>query len=331
MSYATPMIRRPTALAAMALLLLAGCSGTPAISAPASGDGPEQASITVGVLPIVDVAPVYLAIDRGLFAAEGLDVSVELVQGGAAAIPALVSGDLDLSYGNWVSFLLANQQGIELRAVAAGVSATPGFTEFLALPASGLEGQPDDMAGTTVALNTLNNIGELALRSLLEEYGLGVDDVQLLEVAFPDMGATLKRGDVDVIWASEPVPTIAKDDLGAVVVADSFSGEMSGFPVAGYQATARFVADNPRTVAAFRRGLAAAIDLAESDPAALLAVIPGYTNLPADVAGRLALPRYESVIDSATLERVLERLRRFEMIEEGLDADGLVAPASDPA
>lgn len=326
-----PVNRRLAATAITMLLAVSGCAPAPSESPAASGDGPEQASITVGVLPIVDVAPIYLAIDRGLFAGEGLDVSIELVQGGAAAIPALVSGDLDFSYGNWVSFLLANQRGIELRAVAAGVSATPGFTEFLALPTSGLEGKPVNMAGATVALNTLNNIGELALRSLLEANGLGVDDVQLLEVAFPDMGATLERGDVDVIWASEPVPTIVKGDLDAVVVADSFSGDMAGFPVAGYQATAKFVADNPRTVAAFRRGLAAAIDLADSDPGALLAVIPGYTNLPADVAGRLALPRYESAITADTLERVLERLRRFEMIEEGLDVDGLVAPASEPA
>ena len=290
----------------------------------ASGDAPEQEEITVGVLPITDVAPVYLAVERGLFADEGLAVTVELVQGGAAAIPALVAGDLDISYGNWVSFLLANQEGIELRAVAAGVAAAPGFTELLALPDSGLGGDPAALAGTTIAVNTLNNIGELAIRSTLLANGVEPNDVQLVEVPFPDMGAALERGDVDVIWASEPIPTVVKRDLGAVTVADSFIGDMEGFPVAGYQATAGFVADNPRTVAAFQRAMAAAVAIIADEPETLTEVLLGYTNLEAEVIDELSLPDYQSTLDAATLTRARDYLVEFSMLEEGLDVEALV-------
>jgi NitT/TauT family transport system substrate-binding protein len=310
-----------TILLSAAACTAPGASGRPTVTS----DGPEQTEITIGVLPIVDVAPVYLALERGFFAAEGLDVSVELVQGGAAAIPALIGGDLDFSYGNWVSFLLANQEGIELRAVAGGVAATPGFTELLALPDSGLAGAPESLAGTTIALNTLNNIGELAVRSILRASGLDVDDIQLFEVPFPEMGAALERGDVDVIWASEPVPTVVKSDLDAVVVADSFGGEMEGFPVAGYQATADFVAENPRTVAAFQRALAAAAAIGQDEPERLIEVITGYTNLAPEIVGQLSLPRYEASIDAATLERVRDALVEFGMLSEGLDVEPLVA------
>ena len=325
------MNRLPSArIAALALLLLllAAC-GAPATSPVASGnDGPEQAEITVGVLPIADVAPVYLAVDRGLFADEGLTVTVELVQGGAAAIPSLVAGELDVSYGNWVSFLLANQEGIELRAVAAGVAAAPGFTELLALPDSGLGADPAALAGTTIAVNTLNNIGELAIRSTLEANGVDPDDVQLVEIPFPDMGAALERGDVDVIWASEPVPTVVKRDLGAVTVADSFIGEMEEFPVAGYQATAEFLADNPRTIAAFQRAMAAAVEIIANEPEALTEVLLGYTNLEAEVVGELSLPSYQTVLDAATLARVRDYLVEFSMLEDGLDVEALVVAST---
>jgi NitT/TauT family transport system substrate-binding protein len=325
-------VNRPFRVLCVAVLLLTltACRGTSSESASAAASGgAEQAELVIGVLPIVDVAPIYLALDRGLFEAEGLSVSVELVQGGAAAIPALVGGDLDISYGNWVSFLLANQEGIDLRAIAAGVSAAPGFTEFLALPDSGLEGDPARLAGSTIALNTLNNIGEMAVRATLDANGLEPSDVQLIEIPFPDMGAALERGEVDVIWASEPVPTVVKTDLDAVVVADSYVGEMEGFPVAGYQATAEFVGANPGTVAAFRRALSAAIDLIAADPAALLEVIPEYTNLPVEIAERLALPHYESELGPETLARVRDHLLRFAMIDAGLEVEDLVAPASD--
>jgi NitT/TauT family transport system substrate-binding protein len=319
------------ALALALTLALVACGGpagsgaSPTATAGGSDGGSlELAQITIGLLPIVDVAPVYLAIERGLFEAEGLTISPEVVQGGAAAIPALVSGDLDIAYGNWVSFLLANQEGIELRAIADGVAAAPGFTEFLALPDSGLEGDPAGMAGKTVALNTLNNVGELALRSTLRSAGVEADTVQLTEIPFPDMGATLERGDVDVIWASEPVPTITKSTLHAVVVADSFVGEMDGFPVAGYQATAEFVAEHPNTVAAFGRAMAAAVALIEDDPSIVVEIVPTYTGLEPGLAGEIALPTYRTAIEVATLERVHDELIEFEMLEPGLDVRTLV-------
>ncbi len=315
-----------------AVLLIVGmtaCAGSPDPTPAPSDGGLEHPEISVGVLPIADVAPVYVAISRGLFDAEGLIVRAVLVQGGAAAIPALQGGDLQFSYGNWVSFLLANQEGIDLRAVADGVAAAPGFTELLAMPDSGLVDDPAGLGGTTIAVNTLNNIGELAIRSTLRDNGIPFEDVQLIEIPFPDMGATLERGDVDVIWASEPVPTVVKTDLGAVTVVDSFIGEMEGFPVAGYQATADFVAANPGTVAAFQRALAAAVEIIHEDPDIVREVLLGYTNLEPEIADEIALPSYQSGLEPATLQRVADYLIEFEMLEPGLEVDELVAPEAE--
>jgi NitT/TauT family transport system substrate-binding protein len=320
--------RPATSLAVLALATaLAACTG--ASGPTASAGAPEDAEITIGLLPIVDVAPVHLAIERGLFEAEGLRVTTEVVQGGAAAIPALIGGDLDMAYGNWVSFLLANQEGLELRAIADGVAAAPGFTELLALPESGLEGDPGGLAGATIAVNTLNNIGEMAVRSTLLAAGVDPASVQLVEIPFPDMGAALERGDVDVIWASEPIPTIVKSSLGAVVVADSFVDDLAGFPVAGYQATAEYAREHPNTIAAFGRAMAAAVALIAEDPALVSEIVPTYTGMEPEIAAEAALPAYGNRITASTLERVRDRLVELQMLDGGLDVSALVV-ASEP-
>lgn len=326
----TPNRSSGATVAAGLLIVLSACSGpiAPAPSSPPAGGAPERAELRVGILPITDVAPVQIAISQGLFAAEGLDVTTEVTQGGAAAIPALVAGDLDIAYGAWPSFLLANQEGIELRAVADGVAAAPGFTEFLALPASGLEGDPAGMAGKTIAVNTLNNIGELAVRATLADAGVDPDGAQLVEIPFPDMGAALERGDVDVIWASEPIPTLVKTNLGAVVVADSFVGEMEGFPVAGYQATADFAAANPNTVAAFQRAMAAAVEVAASDPSVVTKLLPTFTSLTPELASEIALPAFQGGLDPATLGRVQDTLIEFGILDEALEIESLVVPSA---
>lgn len=334
----------PAATTIAALVLAAACGGTgasPTASAPVastpggssapiqpsagSGGAPEVAQLTVGTLPIVDVAPVHIALARGLFAKEGLTVTTEVMQGGAAAIPALVSGDLDIAFGAWPSFLAANQQGIALRAVADGDAAAPGFTQFLARPDSGLEGKPALMAGKKIAVNTLNSLGEMAVRSTLKQAGVDPQNVQLVEIGFPDMAATLERGNVDVIWAVEPTVTNVKNNLKAVVVVDSYVGPIEGFPVAGYFVTADFATKNPKTVAAFQRAIVAAADVA-ADKAAVVGILPTFAKLTPELAATLSLPRYNGRLAPATLKRVYDYLVEFKILEPGLDVNALILP-----
>ena len=323
-----PVARRSAAAAVCALALAACASPSASPSAPPSVavGAPERAEITVGTLPIVDVAPIHIAIDEGLFAAEGLTVTVEVTQGGAAAIPALVGGDLDIAYGAWPSFLIANAQGLELRAVADGTAARPGFTQLLAMPGSALEGNPAGLAGARIAVNTLGNLGELAVRSALVEAGLEADAAELVEIPFPAMEAALERGDVDVIWASEPVATLARETLGAVLVIDSYVGAMEGFPVAGYQASAEFVAANPRTVAAFQRALAAAVARIAEDPELVRGIAPDFTGLEPALASQVSLPDFRARLDATDLRRVHDYLLDFGLLESELDVEALVVP-----
>lgn len=332
----TPRLLRPPAVLAALGLVLAACGGaspqaTTSASQPAGSEPaatgpaePEITDLTVGTLPIVDVAPVHIAIAEGLFSDEGLNVTPEVMQGGAAAIPALQGGDLDIAFGAWPSFLIANQEGISLRAIADGVAATEGFTEFLALPDSGLEGNPAGMAGKTVALNTLGNLGELALRSTLAAAGVDYSEVEPVEIPFPDMGAALDGGSVDVIWAVEPGVTGNKSSLGAVTIIDSYIDEMENFPVAGYMVTTEFAEQNPNTVAAFTRAIQAAADMANSDPQVVIDIVQTYTELPAELVEQLTYPEYRGELEVANLQRVYDYMLQFGMISEGLEVEPLV-------
>jgi len=330
-SSSTPSPAAPTAAPATAAPATeAPMSEAPMSEAPSSPGGAlEKADINVGVLPIVDVAPVYIADDQGLFSAAGLTVSTEVMQGGAAAIPALQGGDLDIAFGAWPSFLIANQNGIDLVAVADGVSATEGFTQFLAAAGSDLEGNPAGMAGQSVALNTLGNLGELSLRFALRNAGLEFSDVTPVEINFPDMGAALDNDSVQVIWAVEPGVTGNKTNLGAVTVVDSYVGDMEGFPVAGYFTTKEFAEQNPNTVAAFASAVQSAADMANSDPTVVQSIVQDYANLPEALATALHYPEYHGVLDAATLQRVYDFMQQFDMIQPGLDVSSLVLSATN--
>jgi NitT/TauT family transport system substrate-binding protein len=92
-------MRRPllTLTAALGLLLTAACGGgdeaaEPAPGVTAGGGSTELMPVTVGVIPILDVAPAYLCQEQGIFEENGLDVTLEPAQGGATIVPAVLAG-----------------------------------------------------------------------------------------------------------------------------------------------------------------------------------------------------------------------------------------------
>lgn len=101
---------RFTILAVAAALLTGGCGllGDDSDDDPPAKDGAaEKARIRVGVLPVVDLGPLYLAIDKGYFKAAGVAVEPVTMASGAASINGVLSGDIDISFSSYPAALLA--------------------------------------------------------------------------------------------------------------------------------------------------------------------------------------------------------------------------------
>jgi len=290
-------------------------------AAPVTNAPPEKSEVKLGVIPIADVAPVFIGIEQGFFEEEGLTVSTEFAQGGAAAIPAVVSGDIDFAFGAYPSFFSAVQEGLPLLIATEANRAAPLFGGLYALPDSGIA-TPADLEGKTIAVNTFDNLVQLAVEAQLKTAGLTLDDVTLVEIPFPNMVATLETKDVDVIAVVEPFGTIAKNSLSAVLVTDMFAGEIAGFPVAGFYVTESFAADNPNTVAAFVRAFTKAVDYANTVEDAVPQILPTYIET-ATVEGsrELNFPLFVAGLDTDFIKIVPDF-----MVESGL-LDGPIDPA----
>jgi NitT/TauT family transport system substrate-binding protein len=286
----------------------------------------EQAEIRLGLIPIADVAPVFIGIEQGYFAEEGLTVTTEYAAGGAAAIPALVSGDIDFAFGAYPSFYSAVQEGLPLVISTVVVREADLFAGLYSLPDSGIE-TPADMAGTTVAVNTLNNLVQLAVEAQLVDAGLSLADVTLVEIPFPEMVAALELGNVDVISVVEPFGTIAKNTLDAHLVIDMFAGRVEGWPVAGFYVTESFLADNPNTVAAFNRAMAKATDFANGDADAVPQVLPTYIDTTVEASRALNLPEFVSGIDPAPIQSVADFMVDAGILDAPIDVTEHVVPS----
>jgi len=324
-------MRKFVSLAALGLasvLALAGCSGDPSAAPTASEDGgslAEMTAITVGVIPIVDVAPIYLGVEQGFFEEENLEVTLELAQGGAAIVPAVVSGDYEFGFSNVTSLLLATSNGVPLKAVAPGNFSTGEAPDFggVVVPEDSPIMSAADLEGHTVAVNTLNNIGDSTIRNVVEEDGGDPDGLQFVELGFPDMPAAVTGGQVDAAWIVEPHLTRAID-AGARVVAWNFLETDPDLMVASYFTSQQYAADNPEVVEAFQRALTKSFEFAEANPEETRTILDQYTKIDPAVKEAMVMPRFLPEFSEDSVQLLADLALKYGLVTSEIEFSSLL-------
>lgn len=309
---------------ALATLSAGGCSDDDSPDKGSKG-GLEKTTINMGTLPIPYAAPIYLAIQKGFFKAEGLEVKPQVFPGGAAALPKLISGDLDMMVSNHVSVISATEKNIKLKIIGEIDTAVPGELPVIVMPNSPIK-QASDLKGKKIALNTLKNLGELSVTSVLQTNGVDVvkDKVQFVEMPFPNMPAALKSGQIHAAWVAEPFLTQANKQYGTRSVVDSFSGATDGLPLDGYATTEKFVKNNPNTVAAFKRAIAKAQQLAATDQQAVKDILPTYAKIDKETAAIIKIGQFTTSTSEVRLQRVADLMHRYGFTKSKVDAKTLI-------
>lgn len=307
--------RRAARLSAVLVagLALTACGG-------ADDGGGEAAdgttALSVGYFPLVHTASVVNAEEHDLFAAEDLDVTLSTTAGGAQAIPALVAGSFDITYGNYTSVFLAAQQGLPLQLVAGNDIGGDDHSVLVAAD-SPIQG-PADLAGKRIAVNNLLNIGTVAINTRLAEAGVDPGTVTYVELALPDMQPALERGDVDAIWQVEPFQASALA-AGSRIVLPMFAGPTEGMPVAGWVTTKEFAQENPEALAGFQRALEASMAELQDDRARLVELVPTYTQVPADVVEQVAMPTWTAELETERLQDIADYMLEYDLIDAEFD------------
>lgn len=315
----------------------ADAENTEQTSEGADGDTPDATSdgeletteLTVGAIPIADTAPLHYAVAEGMFEEVGLDVTIRESQGGAAGVPSLVSGEIDLDIGNFISLLQARDSGVEVVSYPY-ILEHPKEAVVLASAADSPYQSAADLEGeqVSIAINTLGNLGEVLVRNAWDDAGLDWADVEVVQIAFPEMVPAMERGDVDLAWLPEPFLTIAEGSDANIVI-DTVGDEppLEGSLISGpVLATEEFSEANPATMRAFFDVLDRAGAALNEDRAAAEAIIADYTGLPPEIVANLALPTYAPEPSEDRLQAFVDMAAGFGIVPEADVADFFVLP-----
>ena len=171
-------------------------------------------SDTMSVIAFVgpETLPLYIASDRGFFAAQGLDVSWEAATGSVDQMTRLMDGGCEVAM-TAIDNVIAYDEG--QGAVVPG--SPPDLVAFLGcaseprplVAGSGIDSIVD-LRGQRIAVDALNTGFSFLLRQSLENEGLGMEDYELIPVgAPPTRWRAIESGDCAAALLSRAYEAIA--------------------------------------------------------------------------------------------------------------------------
>ncbi|MCL2581133.1 MAG: ABC transporter substrate-binding protein [Streptosporangiales bacterium] len=277
----------------------------------------EKSTINVGVVPAMDSAGFFVAQHDGLFAKEGLTVNYTPQASSETAIAQQQSGKLDISGGNYVSYIQAAMKGTPVEVVAEASIMKQGSQVVFTMPNSGIKSL-SQLQGHMLGVNAPGNIDYLLSASTLQENGVNVGGVQFptKPIPFPEMGPMLKKNQIAAATMPEPFASLAEQQLGAVPIADLNQGATQNFPIEGYVVTKQWAQQNPNTLKRFLAALEAGQEIADTNRSAVEQAFealkgPADGQVASSIASVMALNNYPIGIDPTRIQRVSNVMQQF--------------------
>jgi NitT/TauT family transport system substrate-binding protein len=330
------------ALTAVAVLTAAGCSSgsDPAstsltTSLPTQFGPPEKPTLNVGVVPAVDSAGFFVALRNGLFAQEGLTVKYTPAVSPETAVAQQLDGKLDISAGNYVSYINeAATRHAPIEVIAEGSVTQPGAQTVFTMPNSKIKSLAQ-LKGQLIGVNAPGNIDYLLGVSVLNQNGVAPQSVKFpaAPLAFPAMGSQLASGKIAAAVMPEPFASQAEQRYGAVPLADLNQGATTGFPVEGYVATRQWAQQNPNTLKRFLAALEVGQEISDVNRGAVEQAFedigsPQDGKVTPAIASVMALNSYPIGINASQIQRVADVMFQYTLLKSPFKVSSMLMPAS---
>jgi NitT/TauT family transport system substrate-binding protein len=208
----------------------AAAAPTPASAAPATPASAAGEPVSVGATAIIASSGLFVGIERGYFRQQGLDIQTSVVSNSNDTLPLVATGKMDVANNAVTAFMVnAVNDGVNMKWVAGQASYTPkhgtlGLVVRKELYDSGQVRSLKDLKGRKVAVPIIAGGGAIVLDRGLAKVGMTKADVDLSELAVPNMLAALQNGAIDAAMPAEPVVVqIADQGIGVILM---YSDEM---------------------------------------------------------------------------------------------------------
>jgi len=246
------------ALMLVVVMLLSACASA---AAPAR---PEDPTLRIGTLPILDLLPLFVAEKQGYFKAQGITVTFVPAQSAAERDQLMQAGQIDGMNNDMVSTVLYNRDSVKITVVRTAIQATSTWSQYSIFAAkdSGIKSAAD-LKGVEIGISQATVIDYITYR-LLVDAGLAASDIKTTNVIkIADRMQLLGSGQLKAATLPEPLATLAEQGGALRVVADKTNPDHSNSVISF---SAQAVKDKPQTIRKFLAAYEKAVADINADP-----------------------------------------------------------------
>lgn len=292
------------------MVMAAGCSGK------------KEEKITIGLLPVVDALPFYMASEKGFFQAEGVNVELVGFDSAVERDSAIQAGEIDGTLGDMLAVAALNNGGTNVKMVSLGLGETgkEGRFAILASPGSGIKA-PGDLKNVPVAVST-NSIIEYVTDSLLLENGFKPDEIKKEAIPkIPVRFNLLLENKIKAACLPDPLAAMAQNK-GARLVMDDTGSNLSQTVIYFRN---DFLDKNPGEVTSFLKAYGRAAGEINSNPGVYSSMLVEKARVPREALDVFTMDHYPAPQppDRAQVEKVVRWMLDKGMLNKQLNYEDL--------
>lgn len=196
-------------------------------------------------------APQYVALSKGFFAEQGLDVELTTAQGADAVMTAVLANQADIGFaGPEASIYVYNEGKTDYTEVFAQLTKRDG--SFLVSRNENNSFKWTDVKGSTIIPGRKGGVPYMTLGYVLKKYGIDPKkDVSLDDsISFDLMAGAFSAGNADYVALFEPTAS-ATEIAGKGYIVASIGKETDELPYTAYFAKKSYIEKNPEIIQKF--------------------------------------------------------------------------------
>lgn len=300
--------------------------GVSAVGGAGVAQAASRTTVNVGIPPAVTSGALYVGLQQGFFKRHHLNVKLTILNGGAATVPALQSGAIQIAQSNILS---------EAQAAASGLK-VPCFAG--AFDAAGMEGLVGDaskgitsaksLAGKTIAINALDGVNQVAVDAYLEKNHVNYHSVHYVSLKFPEMPVALSGGHVDAAVPVEPFRSLMLKS-GAKLLEAQVVSPIKGNPTFScWNASSSWLRGHAKVAKEFLAAISQGNSWIKSHVKGFQKVMEKDLKIPAAVAPHVQLPKFTNSMSDRDVTEWEQAAKKYGILKKTVAVKKVYTPLS---
>jgi NitT/TauT family transport system substrate-binding protein len=257
--------------------------------------------VTIGHLPLVPSLPTYVALEKGFFTEEGLEVELVPFQSGTDIVDALVAGRIDADCMSAITGLWFAAQNVPDRfkiflvyAADSNVDNTMVVVVKKDSPLKDLK----DLKGKKVG--TFPGATSVSLARVIIGKQIDPKEVTFTEIPPTNLIGALAAGQIDAYFSPEPFGMIAvSQGIGRYLIKSpcTLLGLKRGIAGGGFAFSTKFVLERPEVAKKVKAAIEKGVDFIKTNEQEARGYLAKYTQLPPPVAAQIPFEKWIKIKD----------------------------------